>query len=106
MIKIVGKAEFLTSKSESHYNIYQRNARIEPFESQRLKDLDGKPHYIIACKFEILLEEDSDCKSKNDYVGKVKPFLDSLLDSSLILNTQNYSISQVDTTLKHITDFF
>lgn len=106
MIKIIGTVEFLTSKSESYYNIHQENARIEPFKIQNRFDYDGTPGYKITCKFEILLEEDSLCKSKNDYVGKIKPFLDSLLDTTIILNTHYYNISQVDTPIKHITDYF
>ncbi|MFD1206469.1 MULTISPECIES: hypothetical protein [Sporosarcina] len=95
MIKVVGTVEFLTPKSSSHYNIRKRKARIQPVETEQLTTRDGALSYKISAKFEILLEKDYNCKSENDYVGKVKPFLDSLIVSSLILNTQIYSIGQV-----------
>lgn len=107
MIQVIGIVRFLSSSSKEHFIIKSKNAFIEPFdiETTSRRNADGSHEYRISCKYVILLEEDSQCKSSSDYVGKVSSLLNKLLGNVWITTTQHY-IKKVDIPVNHIADYF
>ncbi|MEB9947043.1 cytoplasmic protein [Bacillus cereus] len=101
MINAIGIAVILSYDFNNKNKVYlnESNALIEIIDSKNMFDYKGNPVIELTCKYSILMERDIDCKSLDDYAGKVYPFLSSIVESGLVRN-ENYRFSYVDSTTK------
>ncbi len=102
MYRAIGTVQFLTNEFKDSYptNGYDRIKVIDVQENNTVFK------YKVTCKFDIYLNEDSSCLTKNDYGGKVHPYLDLIINPGLILNTQIYNLNYKNVSLKRIDDLF
>ncbi|MDZ4541633.1 cytoplasmic protein [Bacillus cereus] len=99
MINAIGIAVILSYDFNNRNKVYlnETNALIEIIESKNMIDYEGNPVIELTCKYSILIDRDIDCKSLDDYAGKVFPFLSSIVGRGLVRN-ENYRFSFTDTT--------
>ncbi|PGC13805.1 cytoplasmic protein [Bacillus toyonensis] len=105
MINAIGIAVILSydfTKQED-FQIKHNNALVEPISSRKMINYEGKPVLEITCKYSILMDEDTECKTINDYAGKISPFLRSIVGLGLV-RTENYHLHHVDKPTKHIKE--
>ncbi|PID24931.1 hypothetical protein CSV60_06630 [Sporosarcina sp. P7] len=103
MYRAFGTVEYTTNQVRTSYQTKSHD-RIEILDIQEQKR-DSSIQYKVICKFEVFLNEDSTCLMKSDYVGKVRPYLDTIIQSGLILNIQIHNLEYKNISLKHITDY-
>ncbi|KUF27513.1 hypothetical protein AMR94_23190 [Bacillus sp. G3(2015)] len=105
MINAIGIAVILSYDftNKGIFHVKQCNALIESINSKSMKDYKGNPVLEITCKYSILMEEDNECKTIDDYAGKISPFLRSIVGSGLV-RTENYYLNHVDKPTKHINE--
>lgn len=104
MYRAIGIVEYTIDQVRTSYKTKSHD-RIEILDIQEQKR-DSSIQYKVVCKFEVFLNEDSTCLMRSDYVGKVRPYLDAIIESGLILNIQIYNLEYKNISLKHITDYF
>ncbi|PEF99665.1 cytoplasmic protein [Bacillus toyonensis] len=99
MINAIGIAVILSYDFNNKNKVYlsESNALIEVIESKNMIDYEGNPVIELTCKYSILIDRDIDCKSLDDYAGKVFPFLSSVVEYGLVRN-ENYHFSYTDKT--------
>ncbi|PHA38303.1 cytoplasmic protein [Bacillus wiedmannii] len=99
MINAIGIAVILSYDFNNKNKVYlnENNALIEIIESNNMIDYKGNPVIELTCKYSILIDRELDCKSLDDYAGKVFPFLSSVVGQGLVRN-ENFCFSYTDTT--------
>ncbi|MBL3820740.1 cytoplasmic protein [Bacillus sp. BSL6] len=99
MINAIGIAVILSYDFNNKNKVFlnKNNAIVEIIESKKMIDYKGNPVIELTCKYSILLDIDIDCKSLDDYAGKVFPFLSSVVGYGLVRN-ENYLFSYTDKT--------
>ena len=78
MIYATGIVSFLSKSNAPKSKVYMKNSRVhmEIIEiADRHVTAEGIQSIEVTCRFKASLNEDYDCKSLEDYNGKVKPFL-------------------------------
>ncbi|MEF7557351.1 cytoplasmic protein [Bacillus thuringiensis] len=98
MINAIGIAVILSYdfNNRNKFFLNENNALVEIIESKKMIDYKGNPVIELTCKYSILIDRDIDCKSLDDYAGKVFPFLSSVVGHGLV-RTENYRFSFTDT---------
>ncbi|PFY54905.1 cytoplasmic protein [Bacillus toyonensis] len=99
MINAIGIAVILSYDFNNKNKVYlnKSNALIEIIKSKNMIDYGGNPVIELTCKYSILIDRDADCKSLDDYAGKVFPFLSSVVEIGLVRN-ENYHFAYTDAT--------
>ncbi|KXY36743.1 hypothetical protein AT269_27545 [Bacillus cereus] len=105
MINAIGIAFIISYDlaNTDSFQVEQSNALIESISSRKMINNEGKPVLEIACKYNILMNEDTECITINDYTGKISPFLRSIVGPGLVI-TENYYLNHVDKPTKHIKE--
>jgi len=86
MIFTTGIVSFLSNDLKPTVKIVKksRTIRLEIIERSEVFSKSKQKNITkITCKYAALLIEDWECKSINDYIGKVKPFLENHIKGTI-----------------------
>jgi hypothetical protein len=84
MVNATGFVTFLTYKLDPKFYINRDHNLIKISSFKTVNDVDGNPAFEVTCKYSVYLPVHYECKSLEDYTGKVYPFLVNFLKRNII----------------------
>lgn len=91
MVNATGFVTFLTYHLDPKFYINRDHNLIKISSYKTVHDLEGNPAFEVTCKYSVYLPVHYECKSLEDYTGKVYPFLVRFLKN--IVRTEVHNLS-------------
>ncbi|MCZ2258126.1 hypothetical protein [Sporosarcina sp. G11-34] len=108
MIYASGVVSFLSNNTDRKSIVNRRNRTITLEFIERIpSENNGSTSEKITCKFTVLLPRSYECKTLEDYTGKIKPFLQASIKKvivSVAISHLNYASSGA-TDLRKTTSY-
>lgn len=91
MVNAIGYVTFLTYELNHKFSIRKNHNVIKIHSYKEVADQYNRPAYEVTCKYSIYLPAHYECKSLEDYTGRVYPFLEQFLRN--ITRTEVHSLT-------------
>lgn len=91
MVNAIGYVTFLTYELNQKFSIRKNHNVIKLHSYKEIADLYNRPAYEVTCKYSVYLPAHYECKSLEDYTGRVYPFLEHFLRN--IIRTEVHSLT-------------
>lgn len=84
MVNANGFVTFLTYNLDPKFYINRDHNLIKISSYKNVNDSEGNPAYEVTCNYSVYLPVHYECRSLEDYTGKVYPFLVHFLKRNII----------------------